>query len=183
MFGINGVGGFIVLVGTLVAILVGLGALAIKTQKENASNSYSIENKQPVIKKIVQNPPKKEEVSSDQVEVLTAPLVEKVSEKEKDPVASVVVETMGAGNVEAGKATYGVCVACHGVDGAGNKLLNAPRIAGQQTWYLIRQLKNFKAGIRGSNEQDLYGSQMRSMTLALSDDDMKNLAAYLVNLK
>ncbi|MDP6206450.1 MAG: c-type cytochrome, partial [SAR324 cluster bacterium] len=49
--------------------------------------------------------------------------------------------TWAAGNPEKGKALYAVCVACHGTDGAGNKALNSPRIAGQEIWYLERQLK------------------------------------------
>ena len=42
--------------------------------------------------------------------------------------------TWAAGNAEKGKALYAVCVACHGKDGAGNKALNSPRIAGQESW-------------------------------------------------
>ena len=71
--------------------------------------------------------------------------------------------TWAAGNPEKGKALYAVCVACHGTDGAGNKALNSPRIAGQEIWYLERQLKNFKTGVRGANSKDVYGMQMRPM--------------------
>ncbi|MDP7614852.1 MAG: c-type cytochrome, partial [SAR324 cluster bacterium] len=50
-----------------------------------------------------------------------------------------------AGDAAKGKAAYAVCLACHGADGMGNKALNSPQIAGQSTWYLERQLKNFKS--------------------------------------
>ena len=89
-----------------------------------------------------------------------------------------------AGNPEKGKALYAVCVACHGSDGAGNKTLNAPAIAGQEIWYLERQLKNFKAGIRGTNSKDIYGMQMRPMAMTLTTEQaISDVAAYASSLK
>ena len=85
----------------------------------------------------------------------------------------------GAGNPEKVKALYEVCVACHGPDGAGNKTLNAPAIAGQEIWYLERQLKNYKAGIRGTNSKDIYGMQMRPMAMTLTTEQaIADVAAY-----
>ena len=55
-----------------------------------------------------------------------------------------VFNAHAAGDAAKGKGAYAVCLACHGADGMGNKALNAPQIAGQSTWYLERQLKNFK---------------------------------------
>ena len=89
-----------------------------------------------------------------------------------------------AGNPEKGKALYAVCVACHGPDGAGNKTLNAPAIAGQEIWYLERQLKNFKTGIRGTNSKDIYGMQMRPMAMTLTTEQaIADVAAYVSSLK
>ena len=51
-----------------------------------------------------------------------------------------------------GKASYMLCLACHGPDGAGNVALNSPAIASQESWYLETQLKNFKSGIRGTHK-------------------------------
>ena len=85
-----------------------------------------------------------------------------------------------AGDPTSGKASYAVCMACHGADGTGNKALNAPSIAGQESWYVERQLKNFKSGIRGSNSKDTYGMQMRPMALTLSNDQaVADMAAYI----
>ena len=78
----------------------------------------------------------------------------------------LTVNAYAAGDAKKGKARYAVCMACHGADGMGNKVLNAPKIAGQESWYLERQLKNFKAGIRGADPKDKYGMQMRPMALA-----------------
>ena len=88
------------------------------------------------------------------------------------------------GSSENGRTLYGVCASCHGADGAGNKALNAPRISGQKAWYVARQLANFKSGIRGSHEKDIYGQQMRPMALTLtSDAAINNVAAYIATLK
>ena len=87
-------------------------------------------------------------------------------------------------DANAGKALYAVCASCHGADGKGNKALNAPTIAGQQDWYIARQLYNFKNGIRGSHPEDTYGQQMRPMSMGLADDSaIKNVAAYISSLK
>ena len=53
-------------------------------------------------------------------------------------------DVFAEGDTERGEAKYKVCIACHGENGGGRKITNAPRIAGQQSWYLARQLKNFK---------------------------------------
>ena len=73
------------------------------------------------------------------------------------------MQVYAAGDAAKGIARFTVCQACHGVDGMGNKALNSPKIAGQEPWYLERQLKNFKAGIRGADPKDKYGMQMRPM--------------------
>ena len=88
------------------------------------------------------------------------------------------------GDAARGKPLYQVCVACHGAKGEGNKALNAPRLAGQEDWYIVRQLKNFKEGIRGTNPKDIYGMQMRPMAMTLANDQaMEDVAAYIVTFK
>ena len=88
-----------------------------------------------------------------------------------------------AGDATKGKAAYAVCAACHGANGMGNKALNAPRIAGQEPWYLERQLKNFKGGIRGADPKDTYGMQMRPMALTLANDQaVSDMAAYVSSM-
>ncbi len=88
-----------------------------------------------------------------------------------------------AGDPAKGKAAYAVCAACHGANGMGNKALNAPQIAGQEPWYLERQLNNFKGGIRGANPKDPYGMQMRPMALTLANDQaVSDMAAYVSSI-
>ena len=87
------------------------------------------------------------------------------------------------GNAAAGKALYQVCAACHGTEGEGNPALHAPKLSGQEDWYLKRQLTYFKEGIRGSNPDDVFGQQMAPMAGTLADEAaMNNIAAYIQTL-
>ena len=98
--------------------------------------------------------------------------------------AVTVATVSSGGSAEAGAALYTTCIACHGADGAGNQALNSPRIAGQSAWYLTNQLKGFKAGYRGSKPEDIYGMQMRPMSMTLADEKaMKDVAAYIISLR
>jgi cytochrome c oxidase subunit II len=74
------------------------------------------------------------------------------------------------GNVDSGRSRYATCAACHGADGRGNAATNAPRLAGMSDWYMARQLKNFRDGVRGTHPQDIYGAQMALVSGMLADD-------------
>ncbi|MDP1766149.1 MAG: c-type cytochrome [Methylotenera sp.] len=63
-----------------------------------------------------------------------------------------------------------VCAACHGTDGNSAITLN-PKLAGQHPEYLVKQLAEFKSGKR-------VNAVMSGMAAMLSDDEMKNVAAY-----
>ena len=68
-----------------------------------------------------------------------------------------------------------VCGACHGADG--NSQISAnPKLAGQHSEYLLKQLRNFKS-VDGKPAERVNGI-MGGMVAALSDDDMKGLAAH-----
>ncbi len=73
-----------------------------------------------------------------------------------------------------------VCVACHAADG--NSVMAAnPKLAGQFPEYIYKQLSNFKpkAGKKAERENAVMGG----MVANLSDDDMRNLAAYFAAQK
>jgi cytochrome c oxidase subunit 2 len=92
-------------------------------------------------------------------------------------------EVLAAGDVEKGKALYSICTACHGPNAEGNAALNAPANAGQDPWYMTRQLKNFRVGIRGAHSDDTFGAQMRPMAMMLADEnDIADVVAYLASL-
>lgn len=63
-----------------------------------------------------------------------------------------------------------VCAACHAVDGNSVVTLN-PKLAGQHPEYLQKQLTEFKSGKRAN-------AVMSGMAAGLTDDEMKDLAAY-----
>jgi len=88
-----------------------------------------------------------------------------------------------AGDVAKGKAAFTVCEACHGKNAEGNKALGAPHLAGMPDWYLVRQLANFKSGLRGADPKDTFGTQMRPMAQTLADDAaVANVVAYIGSL-
>lgn len=97
---------------------------------------------------------------------------------------AIVVPAHAAGDIEKGKQIFAVCAACHGQNAEGNATLNAPANAGQDSWYMTRQLKNFKAGIRGAHPDDTFGAQMRPMAMALAtDEQIANVVAYINSLE
>lgn len=77
------------------------------------------------------------------------------------------------GDPEAGKSKSAVCAACHGADGI-SSIPGYPHIAGQNYDYLVAQLMAFKAGERKNGNAAI----MAPMATGLSEQDMKDLAAY-----
>jgi cytochrome c553 len=73
-------------------------------------------------------------------------------------------------DVAAGEQKSANCMGCHGPKGKSNSA-QWPNLAAQQSAYIINQLNAFKSGSRNN-------AMMQSMAANLSDDDMKNLAAY-----
>lgn len=83
----------------------------------------------------------------------------------------------------AGQAAFAVCGACHGAQGQGQQVLNAPKLAGLDALYVERQINYFKAGVRGSAEGDIYGATMVPMMATLPDQNaIRNVAAYIESM-
>ncbi len=80
-----------------------------------------------------------------------------------------------AGDAAAGKAKSATCLACHGPDGNSPNPI-WPKLAGQHSVYILKQLQAFKSGER---KNDL----MSPMAMPLADADMENLAAYFSGQK
>jgi cytochrome c oxidase subunit 2 len=88
-----------------------------------------------------------------------------------------------SGDAAQGKAAYATCTACHGANGEGNQALNSPKLAGQHDWYIVRQLQNYKSGVRGGDTKNVFDMQMRPMAMILTTDDaVNNVAAYINTL-
>jgi cytochrome c oxidase subunit II len=88
-----------------------------------------------------------------------------------------------AGDPGRGQQLYAVCSACHGQRGEGNESMNAPKLAGQEAWYMRRQIDNYRNGLRGAHEDDTYGRQMAPMVATLtSDQAVRDVIAYIETL-
>ena len=69
-----------------------------------------------------------------------------------------------------GAATAAVCSACHSTDGSRGSPAQ-PILQGQHPEYLIKQLNEYKSGVRAN-------AIMSGMAATLSESDMKNVAAF-----
>lgn len=89
----------------------------------------------------------------------------------------------GEPDADRGKRLYKVCAGCHGFSGEGNEIVGAPSLAGQETWYLARQIGNYQHGIRGGNGDDALGVSMAMMAQALtSEEHSADVVAYINTL-
>lgn len=79
-----------------------------------------------------------------------------------------------AQDAEAGRRAALACQACHGLDGL-SRLPDAPHLAGQPEMYLVRALRAYRSGERRSEVMNVAAR-------ALSDEDIRNLAAYYAGI-
>lgn len=73
-----------------------------------------------------------------------------------------------------------VCAACHGADGNSAIPVN-PNLAGQHPEYIYKQLVNFKP--QGGKAAERANPVMGGMVATLSEEDMKNIAAFFASQK
>ena len=91
-------------------------------------------------------------------------------------IATVISFTeASAANIEAGKAAaqkYN-CASCHGADYNSPVDPSYPKLAGQHASYIVKQLKDYKAG------KDRPNAIMAAFAGMMTEQDMINVAAYL----
>lgn len=85
-------------------------------------------------------------------------------------IALATPVAMARGDAEAGAAKAAVCTACHGANG-NSVVADWPSLAGQNVAYTTEQLQLFRAGHRNN-------MVMWPMAIALTDEDIADLAAY-----
>ena len=74
------------------------------------------------------------------------------------------------GSIDAGKEKAVLCFSCHGE--SGNSVVSTfPKLAQQNTSYLVKQLQAYKNGTRKN-------AMMSVVVSNLSEDDMSDIAAY-----
>jgi cytochrome c553 len=74
------------------------------------------------------------------------------------------------GDADAGQGKAAICAACHGIDG-NSAVPNWPKLGGQHSAYLERQVSLVKSGNRQVPE-------MMGIVAALTDEDIADIAAY-----
>jgi cytochrome c553 len=90
--------------------------------------------------------------------------------------ATLATAAMAKPDIAAGDAKYNaVCAACHGAAGNSGTPAN-PKLSQQHPAYLVKQLQEFKSGKRPNPIMQGFAAQ-------LTDQDMKNIAAYLGSQK
>ena len=85
----------------------------------------------------------------------------------------VMIIPRAPGDVEAGRVTYQKqCVTCHARDGMGRGKF--PRLVGQYTSYLMKQMEAFVKGDRPHDEEERGG-----LLNQLKEKDLQDILAYL----
>jgi len=83
---------------------------------------------------------------------------------------AVAPAALADGNAELGRAKSAACSACHGPEGHGTAPIY-PILAGQHAEYLAHALFQYRSGERKN-------AIMQGFAATLSDDDIKDLAAW-----
>jgi len=74
------------------------------------------------------------------------------------------------------------CTSCHSDKAEGSEASQAPAIAGLDKSYIVRQLNNFKHGIRGHKNDDSYAQAMSSIAQTISESEIRSLAQYIQSI-
>lgn len=83
----------------------------------------------------------------------------------------ISMQVFAAPDIGAGEKRAAVCFACHGKSGISN-IPGTPHLAGQERAYLEKALQAYRLG------QTRQDPTMTQMAKPLSDQDIKNIAAY-----
>lgn len=125
---------------------------------------------------------------------LMTPMATTLSEDDMEDLAAYYAQQVPTGlEAESGKVSMGrtlyrggnemlnvpACAACHGPTGAGNPLAGYPAIRGQQAAYTAKQLRDYRAGTRQTDENQM----MRNVANLLTDEQIEAVASYVQGLR
>ena len=97
-----------------------------------------------------------------------------------------------SGDSARGQEIFKGCIKCHGENGEGYEAPEVtkyrsrygPRLSGQHDWYLARQIRSYRDGIRGSKRNDKATRYMLADFRSLqTDQDILDLVAYIGTLE
>lgn len=91
-------------------------------------------------------------------------------------------QSLPAYDHSAGEALYMTCAGCHGMDGSGNAALNSPNLTMLDTWYMERQMRYYREGIRGTHPEDSWGQQMVAIASTVPEEAEADLLRYIEQL-
>ena len=95
-----------------------------------------------------------------------APAQEQELSDDLPAAAANLPPAQAAGDAVRGEAEFAVCAVCHGDQGEGFEEYGAPRIGGQEDWYVSTSLSNFRKGLRAKDNcdvADVAGTLARAM--------------------
>ena len=96
-----------------------------------------------------------------------------------ETMSPLPVQHVGSYDDASDAAEFEPCAVCHGIDGSGGATPGAPAINRLEDWYVRSQLQKFRSGVRGNNEDDVLGQQMRLASASLSDEQISKLTAHV----
>jgi cytochrome c oxidase subunit II len=85
-------------------------------------------------------------------------------------------------DIQRGQQIYVICGACHGERALGESRLSAPSLVGQSEAYLLRQLRDFRSGIRGGKGDDPARQMQQILETVSNEADWKAVIAYVRSL-
>jgi len=88
--------------------------------------------------------------------------------------------TLGQNVYRGGIKEKGVaaCIGCHGPTGAGNPAAKFPALSSQQSVYMVKTMKDFRAGVRSNDPSKM----MRDIAKRMSDEEIEAVASYIAGL-
>lgn len=125
---------------------------------------------------------------------LMSPMAATLSEDDMEDLAAYYAQQAPTGlEAEPGKVSLGqrlyrggnemlnvpACAACHGPGGAGNLPAGYPAIRGQQAAYVAKQLRDYRAGTRQTDPNQM----MRNVANLLTDEQIEAIASYVQGLR
>ncbi len=143
----------------LVVVVIGVVSTMSKYQKFTVNNE----------KFNFQAEEQKYQAKQAEIEALKNPKPVEAVVEEREVEFQVVLDSP---ELENGHKKFASCVVCHGKMGEGKLSQKAPKIAGQQTWYIVSSLKAMKSGER-------VNQVMNAVLKNLSEKDFEDLALYL----
>ncbi len=74
------------------------------------------------------------------------------------------------------------CMECHRYNGRGEPAFRSAQLIGLQDWYVVSQLKKFRDGIRGANEDDVEGGKMHRISERMTDQSFLDVSSHIAEL-